>query len=164
MDVLSKLLMAVDSVKSLWSGSHRLHADDYYELVAPVDENSLKMNDGTLVSFFELRGFSYMLNTHEKREVSKKLALALSGFMKSPGFNLQIVDVSDPNMTETYVQESMQQSIDELERMGLGHPVLTTDYVRHIAKNSVWKKQYIALYTTPMALNGKGAKKNKRSY
>lgn len=163
MDVLSKLLMAVDALKSQLSSKHRLHADDYYELVAPVDDTSLKMNDGTLVSFFELRGFSYMLNNHEKREMSRKLARALSGFMRTPGFNFQIVDVSDPHMTETYVQESMQQSIDELHRMGLGHPVLTTDYVRHIARHAVWKKQYLALYTTPMASREMSKKNTKLS-
>ncbi len=152
MDVLSKLLMSVDAIKSQFSSWNKRDADDYYEVVAPVDEQVLKLNDGSMLTFFELRGFSRMLSPQEKRDVSRRIERSLDGYLPNPGYFLQIVDLSDPELTRSIAEESMRDSLDELKNIGIDHPILTTDYLDFIAENSVWKKQYIVVQTSPLSL------------
>lgn len=163
MNLLVKLLVAVDSIREQLSTLSKKHADDYYELVAPVGDNYFKMNDGSFVSFFELKGSGKTLSEQEKRAASKRIESALSGIMKRPGFSIQVVDNADPEMTRYYVQSSMQDSIDELNNIGLGHPILTSDYVDFVAANSLWRKQYLVIQSTPMCLtkNADGVKSKK---
>jgi intracellular multiplication protein IcmB len=157
MDVLSKLLMSVDAIKSQLFASAKKDADDYYEVVSPVDDYTLKMNDGSMLSFIELRGFSRILTDTEKRTVCQNIERSLDGFMPLSGYSIQIVDFSDPELTRVFAEESMKPSLDEMKAMGIDHPMLTTDYVDFIAKRSVWKKQFVIVYTSPLATKGERA-------
>jgi hypothetical protein len=139
MDVLSKLLMSVDAIKSQLFSSAKKDADDYYEVVSPVDDYTLKMNDGSMLSFIELRGFSRILTDQEKRVVCQNIERSLDGFMPLSGYSIQIVDFSDPELTRVFAEESMKPSLDEMKAMGIDHPMLTTDYVDFISRRSVWK-------------------------
>jgi hypothetical protein len=73
MDWLTRLLMAVDAVKTQWNNKHKKNADDYYHLVSAVNDFSLKMNDGSMLSFFSLKGFSAMLSESEQHAVADKI-------------------------------------------------------------------------------------------
>jgi energy-coupling factor transporter ATP-binding protein EcfA2 len=148
MDTLSKILMAVDAIKSQFFSKNKTHADDYYEVVSAINDTSLKLNDGGMISFFQLKGFSRTLNDAEKKATSKKIEQELIGYISKPGFTIQIVEISDPELTKQKAFNSMSESIDELGRMGIGHPVLTTDYVDFIASKSVWKEQFLVVYTS----------------
>lgn len=152
MEKLSKILMAIDAFKSQFSSKNKKHADDYYELVSAVSDRVLKMNDGGMVSVFQMKGFSRTLNNIEKRAVSKRIEKELYGYLIKPGFTMQIVELSDPELSPQLVQESMSESIDELKRMGIGHSMFTSDYVKYISERSIWKEQFMVVYTSPIAV------------
>ena len=152
MDVLSKLLMSLDAFRFQLSRKNKKDADDYYEVVAPVDEYTFKMSDGGMVSFFELQGFNASLNKKEKLEVSDRLERAFDGFFPKSGYTIQIVDIADPELSRKYVEESMKASLEELSNMGINHSLLTDDYVDFVSKISTWKKQYAIVYTSPLVM------------
>lgn len=152
MDVLSSLLMSIDAVKSQLFKKSKNDADDYYELVAPLNHHVMKMNDGSMITFFELRGLSKILTETEKKKVCNEIDDNLRGFLSKSGYNIQIVDLSDPELTRVFAKESMKASIEELANMGLDHSVLTTDYLDFIAEKAIWKKQYVIVTTTAKTL------------
>jgi hypothetical protein len=152
MDVLSKLLMSIDAVRNQIFSSAKRHSDDYYNLVGALDDYTLKTNDGGMASFLELRGFGYILTDEERRFICKKIERSLDGFLPKSGYTLQIVDLSDPELTKTLLHNSMKSSFEELKSMGIAHPVFTTDYLEFASKIAVWKKQYLVVYTSPKAI------------
>ena len=154
MDLLSKLLMSVDAFRFQLSKRNKNDADDYYEVIAPVDEKTFKMTDGSMVSFFELSGFNATLDKLEKREKAERLERAFDGYFPKSGYTMQIVDVADPSLSEQYVRESMQASLEELDNMGLSHQLITDDYVKFVSDIATWKKQYAVVYTSPSVLRG----------
>lgn len=149
MEVLNKLLMSIDAIKEQIHSSNKKHADDYYELVSPLNDSMFKMNDGSMVSFFRIQGFSRILSSQEKRKATKMIEGQLEAFLTKPGHTIQIVDISDPETTMDSVRESMQPSIDELKAIGIDHPLFGEDYIKFIADRSVWKQQYLALTSSP---------------
>lgn len=148
MDVVSKLLTTIDAFRAQFSSWNKRNAEDYYELVAPVDHEVAKMNNSTMVTFFELAGINSMLTEKEKIAVAQKISRDISGFIKKKGYELQIVDLSDKAMSDELLRKSTAPSFAELHAQGLGHPVLTTDYLQFLQKNLLWKKQYLVVYTT----------------
>jgi intracellular multiplication protein IcmB len=149
MEVLSKLLMSIDAIKEQISAKNKKHADDYYEVVSPLNDHTFKMNDGTMLSFFRLQGFSRILSTHEKRKATKMIEGQLEAFITKPGHTFQIVEVSDPETTESTVRESMGASIEELKAIGIDHPLFGEEYIKFIAERTVWKQQYLVLMSSP---------------
>lgn len=154
MEKISKLLMAIDAVKTQIASKQKNNADDYYEMISPINDRVIKMNDGGMVSFFKLKGFSRTLLKSEMKETARSIEKDLVGYIDKPGFSFQMVEIADPELSKQNVQESMQESIDELHRMGIGHPLFTTDYVDFIASKSVWKEQFLIVYTSPLAVKG----------
>lgn len=152
MNFLIKMLVLVDSLREQLGTSSKRNADDYYELVSPVSSNIFKMNDGSFVSFFELRGAGRILSESEKRHSARQIEKSLKGIMSRPGYSIQIVDSADPDMTKYFVAESMKDSINELKNIGLHHDIFTKDYLDFVAANSVWRKQYIVIQTTALSL------------
>lgn len=163
MDLLSKILMSIDAIKTQLLSSAKKNAEDYYNVISAVDEDTLKLNNGTMVSCFELRGFSYILNEQEKIDICAKIERSLDGFFLKSGYSIQIVDYSDPEMTEFFAKESMQPSIDEMKAMGISHSMLTTDYLEFITKKAVWRKQFFVVTTSVEALASNKHKFNKKS-
>jgi hypothetical protein len=115
MDWLTRLLMAIDAVKTQWNNKHKKSADDYYHLVSAVNDFTVKMNDGSMMSFFSLKGFAAMLSEAEQHGVADTLQESLKGFFKERGYTLQLVDISDPSLTRRRLKKSMQPSFDELK-------------------------------------------------
>jgi energy-coupling factor transporter ATP-binding protein EcfA2 len=163
MDVLSKLLMSLDAFRFQISRKNKKEADDYYEVVAPVDAYSFKMTDGGMVSFFELQGFNSTLDKQAKIELSKRLERDFDGFFPKVGYTIQIVDIADPELSEKYVRDAMSASIEELGNMGINHEILTEDYVKFVSNISTWKKQYAVVYTSPLVMRGEKVHKTKKS-
>lgn len=160
MDLLSKLLMSVDAIRFQLAKAAKRNADDYYEVIAPVDKKTFKMTDGSMVSFFELSGFNSTLNKAEKLEKAQQLERAFDGFFPNSGYSIQIVDIADPALSDKYVRESMSASLNELEAMGLSHRLITDDYVDFVANIATWKKQYAVVYTSPLVLKDTRLSKN----
>jgi intracellular multiplication protein IcmB len=156
MDWLSKILMSIDAIKAQWLHYNKNHADDYYELITAVNDTTLKANDGTMVSIFSLKGFARLLSDKEKKVVAKTIADGLQGYFTDPGVSLQIVDCSDPELTQRKVVKSMTPSINELKAIGLNSPMFTDDYIRFVAKNAVWKEQYLVVTTQGFAKSSDG--------
>ena len=163
MDVLSKLLMSVDSFRHQLSSSAKKYADDYYAVVGALNDETLKMNDGSMLSFFELRGFSKILTESEKKSVCEKIERSLDGFLPKSGYSIQIVDFADPEMTREFARQSMQPSFDEMKAMGIDHPLLTEDYLDFVAGRTVWKKQYLIAQTHPSSVKSEFLFKGKKS-
>jgi hypothetical protein len=161
MDVLSKLLMSIDAIRTQLSKSARKHADDYYHIVSAIDDYTLKLNNGGMCSFFELKGFAYILTDRERKIICEKIERSLDGFLPKTGYTIQIVDFADPEMTKTFLRESMASSFDELKNMGLDHAVFTEDYLDFASKISIWKKQYLIIQTSPSVLKGEKKAKTK---
>lgn len=151
-DWLSKLLISIDAFKIHWWKSNKQHIDDYYEIISAVDETTLKMADGTMLSFYKLSGYGSILNDRDKLRASKVLEERLKGYFLKPGHQIQLVDLSDPSLTRRRVQKSMQPSLDELKRIGLGNALFTTDYMEHVIRNSVWKEQFLVVKTSPISI------------
>lgn len=148
MDVLSKLLMTIDAARAQFSSWNKRNAEDYYELISPVDHEVAKMNNSTMVTFFELAGIGSMLTDDEKKSVAQGISAKLSGFLKTKGYEFQIVDLADKTMSDELLRKSTEPSFAELEAQGLGHPILTTDYLQFLQKKLLWKKQYLVAYTS----------------
>lgn len=153
-DWLSRMLIAIDSAKIHWWHSNKHHIDDYYAALCSVNDTTLKLHDGTMLSFFRMRGYGAILSDQEKMIASKNLEDRLKGFFSKPGHQIQIIDVSDPELTRRKVKNSMQPSLDELTRIGLGNPLFTSDYLEHVIKNSVWKEQFIVVRTSASSIAG----------
>lgn len=153
MEVLSKLLMSIDAVKEHLASSQKKSADDYYEVVAPLSDNVFKMNDGTMISFFRLKGFAKMMTPSEKKSSSQDIEKSLEAFLTKQGHTFQIVDISDPETTESSVRESMSSSIAELKAIGIDHPLFGEDYIKFIAEKTVWKQQYLVLMSSPQTVS-----------
>lgn len=147
-DWLTRALISIDAIKKHFRSSNKHHIDDYYSVVSAVDNLTLKMNDSSMVSFFKLRGYGAILSESEKLQCAKSIEDKLKNFFSRPGFQLQIVDISDPELTRRRVKRSMQDSIDELNNIGLGAKLFTTDYMEHIINKSVWKEQYLVVKTS----------------
>lgn len=163
MDWLTRLLMAIDAVKTQWNNKHKKSADDYYHLVSAVNDFSLKMNDGSMLSFFSLKGFSAMLSASEQHAVADKLEESLKGFFRERGYTIQIVDVSDPTLTRRRLSKSMKASFDELKNIGIDSPVFIDDYLDFVSSKTVWSDQYLVLQTSPVANQSQKDKKSKET-
>lgn len=150
-DWLTRALISIDAIKKHLRSSNKHHIDDYYSVVSAIDNLTLKMNDGSMISFFKLKGYGAILSEQEKLQCAKSIEDKLKNFFSRPGFQIQIVDISDPELTRRRVKRSMQDSIDELNNIGLGANIFTTDYMEHIISKSVWKDQYLVVKTSPEA-------------
>lgn len=151
-DWLTRLLVSIDAIKLHWWGYNKRHIDDYYAVLSTVDDFTMKMHDGSMVTFFRLKGYGAILTDLEKLRCSKTLEDKLKTYFTKPGFQLQIVDNSDPELTRRKVNRSMKSSIEELNNIGLGDAIFTTDYMEHVIANSVWKEQYIVVKTSPESI------------
>lgn len=163
MDWLTRLLMAIDAVKTQWNNKHKKSADDYYHLVSAVNDFTVKMNDGSMMSFFSLKGFAAMLSEAEQHGVADTLQESLKGFFKERGYTLQLVDISDPSLTRRRLKKSMQPSFDELKNIGIDSPVFIEDYLDFVASKTVWSDQYLVLQTSPLANQNQKDKKAKET-
>ena len=155
--------MSIDAIKNQLFSSAKRNAEDYYSVVSAVDDDVIKLNNGTMVSFFELRGFGYILNEREKSDICKKIERSLDGFFLKSGYSIQVVDYSDPEMTEVFARESMAPSINEMKAMGIDHSMLTTDYLKFITEKAVWRKQYLVVTSSSKVLASNKHKFRKRS-
>jgi hypothetical protein len=154
MDFTSRLLMTIDAVREQLFSLVKRNADDYYEAISAVDNHTIKMNDGSFISFFELRGFAASVNNKDMYDVSKRLERSLDGYLPNPGYAIQIVELSDEDLTRTFALESMQSSFDEMKNLGIDHRSLTSDYLDFICNLSVWKKKFIVVSSSKKVMSG----------
>jgi hypothetical protein len=153
MDLITRLLVAIDAAASFISKKNKRYADDYYEVVSVVNDFTFKMVDGTFVSFLNCNGLTATLNEIEKKGKASLISDDLSSFFSedSKGFLLQTVQVRDKEVTRTRLTKSMQPSIDELKNMGLDAHIFTDGYKEFLLENGVWSERYIAVRTSPDA-------------
>jgi len=149
--MLLRALLSLDMFREKMSKRRKVHADDYFEAAMPVDDYNFKTYDGSFLCVVKLAGYASMVNDQERMAICRKLEEKLLPNFTQKGFRLQIVEVSNPELSKSKLSKSMQESLDELKRMGIGADFLTTGYVDFLAENSVWKEQYLVMTTTPEA-------------
>ena len=152
MDIISRLVLSLDGLFTQFSRKNRRDADDYYHGVHPVSDNVLKLHGSTFVRFYELKGIGFSLSEDEKMAISERIERDMAGYLYDSGFQIQFTELSDKDVSDALVEKSMRPSIDELEACGLGHEVLTTQYVNFVKKRSRAKTRYVAVFASPESL------------
>ncbi|MBE8232910.1 MAG: hypothetical protein HAW67_04185 [Endozoicomonadaceae bacterium] len=148
-NVFFDILMSLDMFRERFSRSVKQTADDFLEIAMPVDDYNFKAYDGSFLTLMSLKGYSSMINDQERKAKSQDFADSISVHLNESGFQIQIVEICNPDLTKNKLLKSMDSSLQELQRMGLGAKFLTTDYVDFLATSGYWKEQFIVLITKP---------------
>lgn len=163
-DFLLKLLFSIDVVRESFRKKRKNNIDDYYQIAAPVDNYTYKTFDGAFITMFKINGFRSLISDQGKMDVGKNLERKLQAYFKKSGYGLQVVDVSNPELTKRKLKEVMQPSLDELNAIGLSANFMHDGYIDFLAKNGVWKDQFLVVTTTPeVKLSGSASSVTKES-
>ena len=148
-DFLLKLLFSIDVVRERIRKKRKNSIEDYYEVAAPVDNYTFKTFDGSFITMFRLKGFRSLVNDKSKMAVAKRLEEKLQAYFTQVGYGVQIVDVSNPELTKRKLHEVMKPSLDELKATGLNADFMHDGYIDFLATKGVWKEQFLVITTTP---------------
>lgn len=158
-DFLLKLLFSIDVVRERIRKKRKNFIDDYYEVAAPVDNFTFKTFDGSFITMYRLKGFRSLVNDDSKMRISRGLEERLQAYFTQVGYGMQIVDVSNPDLTRRKLKEVMQPSLDELTATGLTANFMHDGYIDFLASKGVFKEQYLVITTTPdVKLSGNAGK------
>lgn len=139
----------------------------YCRLESARDEYILEADDGTMLTFLELKGSLRRMGTDEINYAVNMLTEGLSGFLEKRGHCIQFVMQANPESSKEDIDTHFEPMKATAKAMGIDIDSIMDDTRDKLSKFAISERVWVVLWTYPYALpavtKNKGNKAKKRA-